>query len=362
MSTAFTHNKAKYLTALLLLAVMAFGTSCSLFQKQAADLYGLWESTEANYHYLVYIDEAHTDMFMYEDESETMLLNTWSGTFTPPAGGFTTYAWTSVADADRSDSGYAHTLSDTASIDFEYKSDKLIIHTLVGTIELSKSDTANHPGCMKIIENNTRCLEAASSAQPLTYRNVLLFNTADGEYLCMAEMTNPNSFGVKPEFRFSDGNTFVWPTPAYIPAGETSVYVGILRYAAADYVSSPETGSCAIRYNIYSSEFDMTYPVVSVVDSEVVVDETTGLVSDIVVDLDVDQLPEPTVYGENVAYPDFSVYVVFYNEDKIVGAATGLANYESLDEPVSSWHISEVSAYDRYEVYVGSVLSKVTEE
>ena len=357
MGKEFTHNKAKFLTALMLLAVMVLGTSCSLFTHRAADLYGLWESTQnANYHYLVYIDAKQTDIFMYEDEAEEMLLNTWSGTYTTPADGFSTYTWTAEQDADRSDSGYARPLQ-ASSVEFEYKSGNIYIHTTVGTIELAKSNESDHPACMKMIENNSRCSETIPSAQPLEYQNVLLFNTADGEWLCMAEITNPNSFGVKPEFRFSDGNTYVWPTPAYIPAGGTSVYVGILHYGSADYVPNPENESCSIGYNIYSSEFDMTYPVISVADSEVV-HESTGLVSDVVVNLDIDQLPAPTVYGDNAVYPDFSLYVIFYNGDDIVGAGTGLANYGTYDEPEVSWHISEVSTYDRYEVYAGTVLMK----
>ena len=348
MDNKVLRKLAGCLTSVLLLAAFILNcASCTLFSRSADDLYGLWESTKANNRYLMYISEDYLDIFIYDGDSEDWLMNTWSGTFTPPSDGFRSYSWVSEIDLDRSDSGYSH-YYEAASAEFEYKHNKIYMVNMLGSIEFEKSNPDEHPGCMAIVENNERCLNALSSAQPLEYGEVNCFDLADDEYICCVEITNPNSFGIKPKIRFSDEETYARLAGSYIPAGATSYCAGIVR--------SPSGSSgtdCFIDYNIYRSEFDLRYPQFEIVDSTVITDDSTGLISEVIVNVEADWIPEPRFLNGDDDFESFSVYVIFFRDDEVVGAGVRLTNYGAIDEPISVTNISAVSEYDRYEVYFG---------
>ena len=336
------------LTSVLLLAAFILNcASCTLFSRSADDLYGLWESTKANNRYLMYISEDYLDIFIYDGDSEDWLMNTWSGTFTPPSDGFRSYSWVSEIDLDRSDSGYSHYF-EKAFIEFEYKHNKIYMVNMLGSIEFEKSNPDEHPGCMAMVENNERCLNAITTAQPLEYGNVHCFAFEDDEYICCVEITNPNSFGVRPRLRFSDEETYARLAGSYIPAGATSYCAGIVRSPSGSSVTD-----CEIDYNIYASEFDLRYPQFEIVDSTVIEDDTTGLVSEVIVNVEADWIPEPRFgFGED-NYDGFNVYVVFFSGDEVVGAGVRSTDYGAIGEPISILSISDVSDYDHYEVYFG---------
>lgn len=328
------------------------------------DLEGVWvEKTKEERHCVIYIHDGIMDYHSYEDEKErdcsynrhmACSMEKFPDNSTQPI------SWSAKCDNARSRSVSSN--AEDYYYKFEYKHWKLYQKVMAGSPrEFVRDSKENHPHIVNLAESLDRSYEASQTALPLEVDKLYCFNRVGADedsydsFIC-AEITNPNPFVIKhghAKLTWKDDSENVYAGTFFIPANSKMIYVDSMSSNGKELHgnASADVG-CEITYDKYDLSFEEEKPLAEVVDSQVVKDETTGKVKEILVNVKTDYPPEPFTEKGDELYVYYELYAVFYKQDEIVGVAKGSGDLGSLDEPDVMSYVSDISDYDRYEVYI----------
>ena len=333
------------------------------------DLNGLWvEKTKEDRHAVLYIHDGRMEYWRYEDQEEiyhegdlfsSEVIERFSEGSTQPI------SWLGELDSERSRNAWipfreqedeGHGWKDYR--EYTYKNGKIFRKEANSKTVFVRGKEEEHSHIIGITKALDRNFEASESALPLEvgkpycYHRMGATESTYDSFLCV-EITNPNPFCIEHayvEINWTDGFGKQEVGPFKLDANSKKIYVTDMFCRGRSFREGVKTqATCAISYNRYYLIFDEE-SLVKIKDSQVVKDETTGLVKEILVNVDVSQPSEPSSsWGEDL-YVDYDLYAVFYKNNEIVGVATGVT-WWGRERPETMPYVSKISDFDRYEVY-----------
>ena len=352
----------KCVAVLISVSLICCISSCGLSRHTVDDIYGFWESV-GDEHYVAYIHDNFIDVFCFNDDSEKTIdwFNSWSGSFVPPDGSFSSYSWVSDYDYDRSNSmnrWWSHDHELYSSRTYEYKNNRLYRYYDLGNPTVFVKSKTIDSEILDIVNRFDSCANRLTSVLPLETGDIKLYremseqsNNVYNTVFCI-EVINPNPFRIfNPEIEFFDGEGDLVACSRGCRYIESDSNVEIVGGINID--NTIETLSCEIHYNTYSTYDVGETPTIEIIDSSILSNGADGNISQVEVSNQVDRIPEPqTELGEE-EYWKYNLYVVFYKNESIVGVGYGHFDLGTIDEADCITNISRVSDYDAYMIYVG---------